>query len=119
VLLSGGKDKGLSLSELEPLIRQKVRLMVVFGEAAPRMEAELGEATHIIRTAELGDAVAVAVEHALPKDVVLLSPACSSFDAYGSFEERGEHFRELIERLPAFEPLRRTAATPSGKEHRS
>lgn len=107
VLLAGGKDKGLSYSELGALIRQKVRLLVVFGEAAPRMETELSEATRIIRTVALDDAVAVAAEHALPKDVVLLSPACSSFDAYASFEERGEHFRELIEHLPEFEPVRR------------
>jgi UDP-N-acetylmuramoylalanine--D-glutamate ligase len=107
VLLAGGQDKGLQFSELLPLVQQKVRLLVVFGEAAERMEAELSGTTRIIRTSGLGDAVAVAAEESLPKDVVLLSPSCASFDAYASFEERGEHFRELVTRLPEFEPARR------------
>ncbi len=105
VLLAGGRDKNLSLEELGAAIRQKVRLLILFGEAAKRLElATLGGATsgalpQIIQVADLAEAVEQAAERSRPGEVVLLSPASTSFDMYRDYAKRGEHFRELVGRL--------------------
>jgi UDP-N-acetylmuramoylalanine--D-glutamate ligase len=102
VLLLGGRDKHLPLEELASEALQRCRAVVVFGESAEKIEAALreasGEAT-IRRVATLPDAVDSARTLARPGDIVLLSPACTSYDAYESFERRGEHFRSLVQQM--------------------
>ena len=75
----------------------------LIGEAAERLEADLGPAWEAgvahRRCADLEEAVSAAAAEARPGEVVLLAPACASFDAYRDFEARGEHFRELVRRL--------------------
>jgi len=105
VLLLGGRDKHLPLEELaRECAFGGCRAVILFGESAPKLEAALREAaagegintTRIVRVAGLPEAVEAARGHARPGDVVLLSPACTSFDAYDNFERRGDHFRSLV-----------------------
>lgn len=99
VLIAGGKDKGLSFEPAEPLIREKVRKMVLIGEAAQRIGEELGKTIHCRVARSMDEAVRDAHESASPGDMVLLSPGCSSFDMYENFEKRGDAFKEAVEML--------------------
>lgn len=104
VLLLGGREKNLPMEELaRECVSGACRAVVLFGEAAPKLEVALRDAAKergadltIIRTADLTTAVEAARGAARPGDVILLSPACTSFDSYDNFERRGEHFRELV-----------------------
>jgi len=104
VLLLGGRDKNLPLEEMAHEALSRCRGIVLFGEAGELLEAALRHQPNprnvpIIRDADLEQAVATASELAQPGDVVLLSPACTSYDAYDNFERRGEHFRMLVGQL--------------------
>ena len=102
VLLLGGRDKNLPWDDLSQLIHQRVRAVVLFGEAAGLIERALGavkkgETLQVIsRCNTLEEAVQAAAKLAQPGDTVLLSPGCTSFDAFKDFEERGEYFRKLV-----------------------
>jgi UDP-N-acetylmuramoylalanine--D-glutamate ligase len=100
VLLLGGRDKNLPLAEMAALIATRCRAVVCFGESGP-MLADAIEPTGVKldRVHSLEQAVAAAARRARPGDVVLLSPACTSFDAYDNFEQRGAHFARLVEML--------------------
>ena len=105
VLLLGGRDKNLPWEDLAQLIHQRVRAVVLFGEAAGLIEKALGavkkgETLQVIsRCNTLEEAVQAAAKLAQPGDTVLLSPGCTSFDAFKDFEERGEYFRKLVNAL--------------------
>lgn len=96
VLLAGGRNKGLDLSMLGRLAA--VRELVGFGESRHELERAIAGG-HWVET--LDEAVRLAAELAHPGDAVLLSPACASFDQYSGYDERGDHFRELVSRLSA------------------
>ncbi|HZP58187.1 MAG TPA: UDP-N-acetylmuramoyl-L-alanine--D-glutamate ligase [Dehalococcoidia bacterium] len=102
VLLLGGKDKDLPKDELAREAIARCRAIVYFGADGPLLERAVGvaadgaEAPAQARAGTLAEAVARARGLAQPGDVVLLSPACTSFDAYRNFEERGEEFRRLV-----------------------
>lgn len=105
VLLLGGRDKRLPMEGLEGLIRERCRAVVCFGEAGPVFAESARRALSAVSlVATLVEAATAAARQAKPGDVVLLSPAGTSFDAYPSFETRGEAFRALIRALPGFEP---------------
>jgi len=105
VLLLGGRDKNLPWDDLAQLIHQRVRAVVLFGEAAGLIEKALGavkkgETLQVIsRCNTLEEAVQAAAKLAQRGDTVLLSPGCTSFDAFKDFEERGEYFRKLVNAL--------------------
>jgi UDP-N-acetylmuramoylalanine--D-glutamate ligase len=99
VLIAGGKDKGGSYAPLQSLLRQKVKLLVLLGEARERMRAELGGEVEIVMTASLDEAVHIAFSRSEAGDTVLFSPACSSFDMFTSYEHRGACFKELVSAL--------------------
>lgn len=110
VLLAGGRDKHLPWEEMATLCWQKVRALILFGEAGPLIEGVVRRvaAAHprlavremdIVRCTTLEEAVQEAARLARPGDVVLLSPGGTSFDAYRDFEERGAHFRALVRAL--------------------
>jgi UDP-N-acetylmuramoylalanine--D-glutamate ligase len=103
ILILGGKDKGGDFDRLRPLVEKKVRLLLTIGEAAPRIESVLEGATETIRAETIDRAVDIAAAYASRGDLVLLSPACASFDQYRDFEQRGEHFTSLVR---AFEGVR-------------
>lgn len=96
VLIAGGKDKGTDFGRLEGPVRERVKALVLIGEAARKIESELGGAAPIERADSLEDAVVAASRLADPGDVVLLSPACASFDMFRDFEDRGDRFREIV-----------------------
>jgi UDP-N-acetylmuramoylalanine--D-glutamate ligase len=108
VLLAGGRDKHLPWDEFAAMTHQKVRHMILFGEAAGLIgdalaayESVAGVAPlAVTRCTDLPQAVAAAERVAQRGDVVLLSPGGTSFDAYPDFAARGEHFRALVEALP-------------------
>ena len=96
VLILGGRDKGGDFSPLRVPIGERVVKLILMGEARSALERQLGDlvATRVVNT--LAGAVAEARRRARSGDRVLLSPGCSSFDAYRNFQERGEHFRRLV-----------------------
>jgi UDP-N-acetylmuramoylalanine--D-glutamate ligase len=98
-LILGGKDKAGEFERMRDLVREKTRAVLTIGAAAERVAAALEGAATIVPAADMQHAVAHASDHARPGDVVLLSPACASFDQYRNFEHRGEHFEELVRGL--------------------
>jgi UDP-N-acetylmuramoylalanine--D-glutamate ligase len=99
VLIAGGIFKGGDLARLVRLIRVRCRHLVLFGEAAPALVKELGDAVPTSVAANLHEAVTLAHAAARVGDVVLLSPACSSFDMFRDFEDRGEQFKNEVASL--------------------
>ena len=100
VLIAGGRDKGNDYADLKPLVRENVRAVVALGESADKVYRELGaEVCERIRAASMEDALEKARDAAVTGDVVLLSPACASFDMYESYEDRGDTFRRLVNNL--------------------
>lgn len=98
-LIAGGKDKGGAYSPLIPMIRQRVRHLILIGEAAERMQIELGSLTDTRRAANLEIAVQLAAEITEPGGTVLMSPACSSFDMFRDYEERAQCFISAVKAL--------------------
>ena len=95
VLIAGGRNKGLDLSELAEEA-DRIRAVVAIGEAAPDVAAAFDGVRPVRTAASMDEAVAEAAALARPGDVVLLSPACASFDWYGSYAERGDDFVRAV-----------------------
>jgi UDP-N-acetylmuramoylalanine--D-glutamate ligase len=99
VLLLGGRHKGESYTQLLDAMRDRVERVIAFGEAAAVVERDLGEHVNVERVdGRFEDVIARAVMVARPGDVVLLSPACASFDMFRDYEHRGQRFKELVRR---------------------
>ncbi len=96
VLIAGGRHKGAPYGTLARVAKGRVKAVVLIGEAAQLMEEELGSVVPCCRAGGMEEAVSKAYEKAQPGDVVLLSPACSSFDMFSNYEERGETFKEAV-----------------------
>jgi UDP-N-acetylmuramoylalanine--D-glutamate ligase len=103
VLVMGGRGKGGGYAPLREGVARRVRRLVATGESGGEMAAALGPfcAGGAVEAADLREAVRLAADAARPGDVVLLSPGGSSFDAYGSYAERGEDFRRAVRELGA------------------
>lgn len=105
ILLLGGRDKNLPWDELADLIHRRVDHVVLFGEAAAKINAALGPQTpgrrplSLVRCQGLREAVQAAASVARSGDVVLLAPGGTSFDEFRDFEERGESFRQWVQKL--------------------
>jgi UDP-N-acetylmuramoylalanine--D-glutamate ligase len=100
VLIAGGRDKGNDYTDLKPLVREGVRAVVAMGESADKVYEELGaQAQERAKARSMEEALNLAQGFAEPGDAVLLSPACSSFDMYENYEERGDLFRRLVKTL--------------------
>ena len=102
-LIAGGKDKGGDFGLLRTAVAEKVTTLILIGEAAVRIEKEIGPVTEIIQAETLADAVNKARRATPPGGTVLLSPGCSSFDMFSSYIDRGEQFSRLVRQL---EPLK-------------
>ena len=105
VLIAGGKDKGVSYAPLGPVVNDHVRLLILCGATAGAIRRAVAEADNyrgleIIEVEDYPTAVALAAERSGVGDVVMLSPASTSFDRFKNFEERGSVFKELVGRLP-------------------
>ncbi len=99
ILLAGGIDKGGDYGPLQNYVRERVRRLVLFGAAKDIIAEALGHLTETVIVSDLTAAVADAAAHAQPGDVVLLSPACSSFDMFRNYAERGTSFKSLVHAL--------------------
>ncbi len=99
ILIAGGKDKGVDFGPLVDPVTRKVKNLILMGESKERLNRVIGDfsETFIIGTFE--EAVLVAYQKSRSGDVILLSPGCSSFDRFANFEERGNYFKELIQKL--------------------
>jgi UDP-N-acetylmuramoylalanine--D-glutamate ligase len=103
VLLLGGRDKGGDFPSLVPHLAGRVRSIVTFGEAGPLIAGQLGGLLPVIQGGSLRQAARSAVDAARPGDVVLLAPACASFDAYTGYAARGDDFVRIVNELAALE----------------
>src|SRR6201999_4169277 len=101
----GGSDKGEPFAPLLAPLAERAAAVYLIGDTADRMAAELAPLAEaevgFVRAADFDDAVRTAATAAAPGEVVLLSPACASYDAFPNFEARGERFREIVAELRA------------------
>jgi UDP-N-acetylmuramoylalanine--D-glutamate ligase len=98
-LIAGGRDKAGVFEVLAPLIHEQVKAVYAIGEAAEKIAKAWGDAVPVHMKTDLEDAVRSAYDDAGKSGTVLLSPACASFDMYRNFEERGSHFKQIVEAL--------------------
>jgi UDP-N-acetylmuramoylalanine--D-glutamate ligase len=100
VWIVGGVDKGNDYSELESLVKQKVKSIICLGlDNSKIIEAFSSTVTQIVETKSMDHAIKSAYFLAEPGDVVLLSPACASFDLFSNYEDRGRQFKEAVRNL--------------------
>ncbi len=106
ILIQGGSDKGISFEPMADAICEKAKLLILMGETAEKIKAAVTSSEkfadsglRIIMVKNMQEAVAQAHENAESGDIVTLSPACASFDMYRMFEERGNHFKQLVNQL--------------------
>ena len=103
IMISGGKDKGIAYDEIGPAICEKVKTLILIGKTADNIEQAVkkagGNNVEIIRCSTYEEVVNIAHNKATSGDVVLLSPASTSFDMFSNFEERGNLFKKLVNEL--------------------
>ncbi len=100
-LILGGKDKGSDYTALNPLLRERVKKVYTIGAAAAKIESHIQGAAEIVHSETLDNALRRASAAAQPGEIVLLAPACASFDQFQNYEHRGKTFKELVRALPA------------------
>jgi UDP-N-acetylmuramoylalanine--D-glutamate ligase len=98
-LILGGKDKGSDYSVLNNLLRERVIAVYTIGTAAEKIGSQIKGATEIVHAENLDTAVNHAAKAAQPGDIVLLAPACASFDQFENYEHRGRTFKEIVKTL--------------------
>ena len=98
-LILGGKDKNSDYMELSDLLRARCKVVYTIGSAAEKIERHLAGVVKIVSAGTLDSAVRKAAEDAVAGDVVLLAPACSSFDQFENYEQRGRIFKEIVNGL--------------------
>jgi UDP-N-acetylmuramoylalanine--D-glutamate ligase len=96
VLIAGGRDKALDFTALREVIAEKVKVAVLLGETAGKMAQAWADVVPCELVSSMADAVRTAAKYAVPGDVVLLSPACASFDMFQNYEHRGEEFKRSV-----------------------
>ncbi|MDF3053352.1 MAG: UDP-N-acetylmuramoylalanine--D-glutamate ligase [Geminicoccaceae bacterium] len=99
VLLLGGRHKGEPYSRLAEPLRGRCRAVVAYGEAGPLIAADLSSSLKVVPADSFADVLTTAQGLARPGDAVLLSPACSSYDMFRNYEERGDRFRAAVQAL--------------------
>ncbi|PID76964.1 MAG: UDP-N-acetylmuramoyl-L-alanine--D-glutamate ligase [Deltaproteobacteria bacterium] len=99
ILIAGGRDKGDDYTLLRKSLEEKVKTLILMGEAAPVMEKKLDGSTEILRASSLEEAVVAAAAVAAAGEVVMLSPACASFDMFENYRVRGETFKHLVQKM--------------------
>jgi UDP-N-acetylmuramoylalanine--D-glutamate ligase len=110
LVILGGKDKGSDYTLLQAPLREKAILALLIGAAADKIEKQIAGSVAIERAGTIERAVEIASHAARPGDIVLLAPACASFDQFENYEHRGRAFKELVHHLQ-----RSAASTSSGR----
>ena len=106
IIIAGGYDKHIPYEPLGPVVNNKVKTLILLGDTAPKIEAAVKAAENydesaieIINVENMEQAVAAAAKAAKEGDIVSLSPASASFGLYRNFEERGNHFKSIVNGL--------------------
>jgi UDP-N-acetylmuramoylalanine--D-glutamate ligase len=99
VLLLGGRHKGEPYTRLAEPLRKACRAVVAYGEAGPLITKDLETSLKVVQAGDFGEVLTTARHLARPGDAVLLSPACSSYDMFRNYEERGDRFRAAVEAM--------------------
>lgn len=99
ILIAGGKDTNLNYEPLRTAVKRKVKTLILVGEAKERINRDLGDFSETFLIGTFEEAVLIAYQKSRIGDVVLLSPGCSSFDMFDSYEERGDYFKEIIRKF--------------------
>ena len=111
ILILGGRGKKAPYAPLASLVSKKARKLILVGEDADTIARELGEFAPNLRAADMSEAVKLSFQAAQPGDIVLLAPACASFDMFESFEHRGRVFKEAVSSFGF-----RVSSSPENKE---
>jgi UDP-N-acetylmuramoylalanine--D-glutamate ligase len=96
ILIAGGRDKDGDFTVLRKLVRERVKSLILIGEAKDKIKKAVGDVTETFIEDDFRTAVLKAKQAASPGDVVLLSPACASFDMFRDFEDRGRQFKKVV-----------------------
>ncbi len=99
ILIAGGKDTNLNYEPLRTSVKRKVKTLILVGEAKERINRDLGDYSETFLIGTFEEAVLIAYQKSRIGDAVLLSPGCSSFDMFDSFEERGDYFKEIVKKF--------------------
>ncbi len=99
VMIMGGREKGNDYSSVDSLVKEKVKTIVALGESRQKISEHFGSFTNTVEADTMEDAIAKAFAASAPGDIILLSPACKSFDMFESFEHRGEVFKKIVNAL--------------------
>lgn len=99
ILIAGGRDKNSNFDVIKPIIKEKVKAVVLIGEAADKIKSSFSEVTSIYEADTMEDAVETAFKSANEGEFVLLSPMCASFDMFSSYKERGDCFKKEVSKL--------------------
>lgn len=99
IMIMGGKDTNLSYEALREAVRRKVKTLILVGEAKERINRDLGDYSETFLIGTFEEAVLIAYQKSRIGDIVLLSPGASSFDMFDSYEERGNYYKELVNRF--------------------
>lgn len=99
ILIAGGRDKAGEFSLLRGLVKERVKALILIGEAGEKIKKALGDITRTVMAQSLKDAVEASRDLAEKGDIVLLSPACASFDMFTDFEDRGRQFKRNVMEL--------------------
>ena len=98
-MIAGGRDKNSDYGVIADLIREKVKLLVLIGEAREKIRSALGGVLPIKEVSTLDEAVNLSYAQAEGGDCVLFSPMCASFDMFENYEHRGRAFKEIVNKL--------------------
>ena len=98
-MIAGGQGKGADFSQLQDAVARHCKLLLLLGEDAPLLAQALSASAPVQMVSSLDEAVAAAAEQAESGDVVLLSPACASFDMFSGYVERGNTFAACVRQL--------------------
>jgi UDP-N-acetylmuramoylalanine--D-glutamate ligase len=112
-LILGGKDKGSDYTVLNPLLRERVKRVYTIGAAAPKIESQI-KGVPVVSAGTIDAAVRLASEAAKEHDIVLLAPACASFDQFMSYEHRGRVFKDLVRQMESRELQHAGSRNPGG-----
>lgn len=99
ILIMGGKETNLNYEPLRNMVKRKVKTLILVGEAKERINRDLGDFSETFLIGTFEEAILIAYQKSRIGDTILLSPGCSSFDMFDSYEERGDYFKELVQKF--------------------
>lgn len=99
ILIAGGKDKGMDFTPLCDLVQNRVKILILLGEAKEKINRAIGDFAETLLVGTFEEAVLLAYQKSRSGDVILLSPGCASYDMFKNYEERGDYFRKLVQQL--------------------